>query len=248
MGATVDVSFDNGFDPKTVTIALGDTVRWTNDSAAWCSVKSGMYVPPDGGWESGSIDPGTSYERTFNDAGTYPYYFLQTVGSSLRLHTGSVVARGIPATNYIHLECSPEIFRSGDTITIGYVTDFGTYSYAGRPVDVYLAAIETPAVVDAPSSVMDALSGRTVYLFRSGMSGAYAYTGTIEGPTFSGVVFPAAGAAGELRMQAPAISGGWTDFIFAAAFVYRDTGVFVRPDGMPVENSNVIWPVGPRTN
>jgi plastocyanin len=56
------------FDPPTLTIAVGDPVRWFNDDALPHTVSA-----IDGSWDSGNLAPGTSYERTFDAAGTYPY-------------------------------------------------------------------------------------------------------------------------------------------------------------------------------
>lgn len=54
------------YEPPDVTIAVGQTVTWTN--------KDG--VPHDAtgsGWTSGSISSGDSYTKLFDKPGTYPY-------------------------------------------------------------------------------------------------------------------------------------------------------------------------------
>jgi len=78
---TVSVSAaGNEFVPKNVTINVGDTVVWTNNSI------DSVYVAPNshpihrdyaGIWDDdgrGQIDPGESYSHTFTVAGTYQYH------------------------------------------------------------------------------------------------------------------------------------------------------------------------------
>ncbi|MBF0558009.1 MAG: Ig-like domain-containing protein [Nitrospirae bacterium] len=92
-GATVDVSVrDFAFSPSTVTINVGDTVRWT-DATGTHTTTSGSGCTANGLWDSGTalLSPGGTYSRTFNSAGTYPYFcsFHCALGM-----TGSVVVSG----------------------------------------------------------------------------------------------------------------------------------------------------------
>lgn len=56
------------FDPSTLTVGVGDTVRWFNDDALPHTVSAS-----DGSWDSGNLAPGASHERSFDAAGSYPY-------------------------------------------------------------------------------------------------------------------------------------------------------------------------------
>jgi len=56
------------FEPATITIAPGQTVRWFNDDTAPHTVTA-----IDGSWDSGDRSPGGSFERRFDTQGTYPY-------------------------------------------------------------------------------------------------------------------------------------------------------------------------------
>jgi len=56
------------FEPPTLTIRVGDTVRWLNDDALPHTVSA-----RDGSWDSGNLAPGASFERTFDSAGSYAY-------------------------------------------------------------------------------------------------------------------------------------------------------------------------------
>jgi plastocyanin len=66
-GKIVDVSISNfAFNPATVTISTGDTVRWTNQDSATHTVKGSSF-------ESGQLAQGDTYEFTFTEPGTYDY-------------------------------------------------------------------------------------------------------------------------------------------------------------------------------
>jgi len=56
------------FEPSTLTVAVGETVRWFNDDALPHTVSA-----TDGSWESGNLAPGQALERRFDTAGSYPY-------------------------------------------------------------------------------------------------------------------------------------------------------------------------------
>jgi hypothetical protein len=145
-----------------------------------------------------------------------------------------------PLPNYVNLEASPTALNPGEAVTLSYLCDFSRWNYEGVPVDIYLAAVKNPRVIDAPSSVTDCLSGGTVYLYGRGMKSAYRYTGTVKEPTWRNVVFPPAPILGAFRIVSPSSPAYTGDYIFATAFIHHGTGRFVRDDGMPVENSNLF--------
>jgi len=59
---------DFGFDPADLTVAVGETVTWTNTGSATHTVKW-----QDGEPESEQLESGSTYERTFESAGSFPY-------------------------------------------------------------------------------------------------------------------------------------------------------------------------------
>ncbi len=65
------------YEPATVTVDAGTVVTWTNDGAVVHTTTSGTGGPtpvPDGIWDSGILNPGQSFSRTFDSAGTFTYY------------------------------------------------------------------------------------------------------------------------------------------------------------------------------
>jgi len=59
---------DFAFDPEDVTVPVGATVRWTNQDAAPHSVEDRTLD-----FESEELALGDGFERTYEDAGSYPY-------------------------------------------------------------------------------------------------------------------------------------------------------------------------------
>lgn len=59
---------DFAFDPETVKINPGTTVRWTNKGD---SVHTVVF---DDGVSSGKLKKGDTFERTFSENGVYNYY------------------------------------------------------------------------------------------------------------------------------------------------------------------------------
>jgi len=71
------------FEPASVTIAVGDTVRWTNMDSAVHTIDGGRF-------RSEALRQGDSYSYTFSEAGTY--YYMCTV-HPYRV-TGQVIVTG----------------------------------------------------------------------------------------------------------------------------------------------------------
>jgi hypothetical protein len=142
--------------------------------------------------------------------------------------------------NYINLSALPAEVGPGEKVTMAWLCDFHEWNYRGVRVDVYLAAIRNPLVQGVPSSVGDALAGGAVYLYGPGMKSIYQYTGGVGQPTYSNVAFPPVAATGLINITTPTSSSFKGDYLFATAFIRRDTTAFVRDDGKPVENSNLF--------
>ncbi len=60
--------------PYEVSVAVGATVTWSNDDTAAHTVTSGNFPEDDGLFDSSIFMSGSTFETTFNDAGTFDYY------------------------------------------------------------------------------------------------------------------------------------------------------------------------------
>jgi len=72
-----DVSISGlAFEPRSVTIRAGESVRWTNLESVPISHSSTSGEPgdPDGVWDSGTLSPGESFSETFDEPGEFIYY------------------------------------------------------------------------------------------------------------------------------------------------------------------------------
>ncbi|MEB3311362.1 MAG: plastocyanin [Snowella sp.] len=76
---TVKMGTDSGtlgFEPKTVTIKAGDTVKWVNNKLAPHNVvfDGSSEVATKASHKALVFSPGESFESTFTEPGTYSYY------------------------------------------------------------------------------------------------------------------------------------------------------------------------------
>ena len=63
------------FSPSEVTISLGDSVAWYNDSTTAHTVTSGNTEDgPDGVFDSSLLIGGDTFSHTFTEAGEYQYF------------------------------------------------------------------------------------------------------------------------------------------------------------------------------
>ena len=70
-----DVSIvDFAFDPSTITITAGSSVRWTRSVATSITHTTTSDVGSLDPWNSGQLAPGESFTKTFNTPGTYTYH------------------------------------------------------------------------------------------------------------------------------------------------------------------------------
>jgi plastocyanin len=64
-GAAVEM-VDNAFEPKDLTVNVGDTVTWTNGGQL-------AHTATGEGFDSGSVAAGETFEWTAEQAGTFDY-------------------------------------------------------------------------------------------------------------------------------------------------------------------------------
>jgi plastocyanin len=79
-------TYDNYFEPKTINVQPGTTVRWVNYGKHTHTVTSN-----DGRWDSGDIPPGAAYSVTFQTPGTYSYYCRHHTKDNMQ---GAIVVGG----------------------------------------------------------------------------------------------------------------------------------------------------------
>jgi len=60
---------DFAYDPKTISINVGDTITWTNDGPSPHTVTA-----DDGSFDSGNLDKDATFSHTFDKAGTFAYF------------------------------------------------------------------------------------------------------------------------------------------------------------------------------
>lgn len=69
-GAAASVSIlDFKYEPATLSVTAGTTVTWTNNGAAPHTVTAA-----DGSWDSGNLDAGATFSKTFDTAASIAYY------------------------------------------------------------------------------------------------------------------------------------------------------------------------------
>jgi plastocyanin len=65
-GSTVLIK-DFAFKPSAITVQAGTTVTWKNEDST-------VHTVTGSGFDSGQIQPGAEFQKTFDAAGTYDYH------------------------------------------------------------------------------------------------------------------------------------------------------------------------------
>jgi plastocyanin len=55
--------------PNPITVSMGTAIKWTNNDLVAHTVSSQNNL-----WDSGDLEPGATYSRTFPSSGTFLYY------------------------------------------------------------------------------------------------------------------------------------------------------------------------------
>lgn len=90
---TVTMTNTLTFEPKRITIAVGQTVRWHNTSLLVHTVtgdpakatREGSATLPKGAgaFDSGNLQPDSTFSHTFERPGTYRYFCIPHEGASM---------------------------------------------------------------------------------------------------------------------------------------------------------------------
>lgn len=150
----------------------------------------------------------------------------------------TLYAIGERVPHYVRLRAAPPVVEGGGDLVLSWNCDFNVADYRGVGVDIYVAALREPVTYGIPATLKDLADGGAVYLFGRRMESSYVYDGKVREPTFSNVTFSSETASGSIRFNAPSDPDYAGDYAFAAAFVRRDTGEFVRAGGGTIEVSN----------
>ena len=68
----------NDFSEHAITVPVGGSVKWTNDSAVTHTVTftDALRIPADNGTFNKKVDPAASVTRSFPTAGTYAFFCM----------------------------------------------------------------------------------------------------------------------------------------------------------------------------
>ena len=77
----------DGFNPQTLTVSAGTTVKWSNKDSEVHTVDSGLPGNPTNLFTSPNIQPGKSWSLKFSKKGTFNYY------CSIHQRTGKIIVQ-----------------------------------------------------------------------------------------------------------------------------------------------------------
>lgn len=153
MAAAIAVSIGYAnYTPQTVEVVRGETVEWTQDS-----VRKHTVTARDASFDSGTLNNGDHYHRTFTTVGAVPYYCRLHAGITGEVDVHDVVldpqrrpaarGRAFPLTGRAAPDVG-EVVVTGDdgSSTTATVADDGTFTAAVTPrtTTTYRAADSTP--------------------------------------------------------------------------------------------------------
>lgn len=64
------------YSPYLITVDAGSTITWTNNDNVIHTVTAGSPNTVSSGFDSGLFAAGETFEHTFEESGTYPYFCL----------------------------------------------------------------------------------------------------------------------------------------------------------------------------
>ncbi len=113
---------DECWDPSVITVDVGATVTWSNDDSAAHTVTAGdLDADPDtvgtdfpNGFDSSLFMAGTTFDVTFDTAGTYPYFCMVHPWMTGVVIVGEAMAGGI----MISIEAEPAAAGETTDVTV----------------------------------------------------------------------------------------------------------------------------------
>jgi len=114
---------DFAFDPKTISINIGDTITWTNDGPSPHTVTA-----DNGNFDAGNLDKGATFSHTFDTAGTFAYYCKYhgskggvSMAASVTVGAAAAAAAPAAATPSGTIDAADQALANGG-ITVANVT------------------------------------------------------------------------------------------------------------------------------
>ncbi len=200
---------DFTFHADSITIAVGDTVTWSNNSGITHTSTSDTGV-----WDSGDMATGSSFSFTFTSAGTFPYHCQIHVAQYGMRGTVTVVA---PPTITSPTSASAS---EGDAFSYQTVAAGATsFSATGLPAGLTISAA-TGAITGTPT----ASGSFPVSLTATSVGGPGTATLTIA---------VAAPAAGSPLITSAATASGTAAAAFSYGIVATNTPTSYSATGLP---------------
>jgi len=98
------------FDPSTVNILVGDTVRWVNTTTFFHTTTSGTGCTADGIWNASLPSLNSTFSFVFTSVGTYPYFCIPHCGIGM---VGTVVVDQVTGIDTgTRLSRSPVLYQN----------------------------------------------------------------------------------------------------------------------------------------
>jgi len=191
-GATVHMA-GRTFTPSTITIGVGGTVTWLNDDDRQHTASA-----TGGSFDSGVLNAGASYSRSFPSAGTFP--FLCQIHPDM---TGTILVSPAPGATAPPPAATPAPTAPAGGGGTGLTGDVTIVDFAFRPGDLTVDAGSRVTIVNAGVAIHTVTA--TDGSFDSGLIGPGAsYSRTFATPgtfPFLCTVHPA--MAGTIRVRGP---------------------------------------------
>jgi|GEM_PF-2646587 len=151
VNSTVDVSIvDFDFVPPIIAIQVGDTVRWTNNSAFMfhTSTSGGPFdAVPGLVWDSGFISAGGTYSFVFNSAEEYDYF--------CEIHPFSMFGQIIFGGSGVQVAMAPDDISSGALASLDVDVSVFNFTPVEQSGDLWFT-VELPSgtEIDIPASFL----------------------------------------------------------------------------------------------
>ena len=105
--------------PNDISIAVGDTVTWSNDDIAAHTVTSGSPMDgPDGIFDSSLFMTGDTFSHTFDAEGTYDYFCMVHPWMQGNVIVGAAMAEEPMETETVMISIEADPASAGETMTI----------------------------------------------------------------------------------------------------------------------------------